>query len=467
LLLIFNPRPPLSGFRHLVSYFCSLPIFRTSALQSFHGTLSDSDGTMDQSTDTSRNRKAVISWAFYDWANSAFATTVMAGFFPIFFKQYWSTGIDVHRSTFILGTANSLAGLAVALLAPILGSIADTGHVRKRFLFFFASMGVLWTAGLGLVEEGRWAFAALLYAIACVGFLGGNIFYDSLLVNVAEKDKMDMVSSLGYSLGYLGGGILFALNVVMVLNPALFGLRSSAQAVRLSFVSVALWWAVFSIPILLFVKEPGTPRARGYGATIREGFRELTRTLREIRKLRDVFLFLLAYWLYIDGVDTIILMAIDYGLSIGLDSTGLIKALLITQFVGFPAAIVFGKIGERLGTKTGIYSGIVVYLAVTVWGYFMNTQLEFYVLAIAIGLVQGGVQSLSRAFYGKLIPKERAGEFFGFYNMLGRFAAVIGPALMGWVSVLTGNPRYPIFAVTALFLGGAALLRCVRDAGRD
>ena len=407
--------------------------------------------------------KTVLSWAFYDWANSAYATTVMAGFFPIFFKQYWSAGADVHTSTFHLGAANSLASIIVALLAPVLGSIADQWGSKKKFLLFFAVMGMVMTGSLGLVAKGEWLAALFLYVFANIGFAGGNVFYDSLIVSIVEKKKMDFVSALGYSLGYLGGGILFGINVLMTLKPDLFGLTSAVEAVRLSFLSVAVWWAVFSIPIFLFVKEPKLHAEQSVAKVITAGLRQLSSTFREIRRLRHIFLFLIGYWCYIDGVDTTVIMAVDYGLSLGFDQTVLIKALLLTQLIGFPAAILFGKIGEKLGTKTGIFIGISVYVMVAFWGFFMKDQSEFYVLAIAVGLVQGGVQSLSRSFFGKLIPEENAGEFFGFYNMLGKFAAVLGPFLMGMTSLLTGNARYSIFAIIFLFVVGAFILALVKE----
>jgi len=407
--------------------------------------------------------KTVISWAFYDWANSAYATTVMAGFFPVFFKQYWSAGTDVHVSTFNLGTANSLASVIVALLAPVLGSIADQWGNKKRFLLFFAVMGMVMTGSLGFVAKGEWLVAIFLYAFANIGFTGGNVFYDSLMVCIVEKKKMDFVSALGYSLGYLGGGILFAINVVMALKPHLFGFPSAVEAIRISFFSVAVWWALFSVPIFLFVREPKVRTAQSVTDAARSGMKQLFSTFREIRKLKHIFLFLVGYWCYIDGVDTTVIMAVDYGLSLGFDQTVLIKALLITQFIGFPAAILFGKIGEKLGTRIGIFIGITVYVAVAIWGYYMNDPAEFYVLAIAVGLVQGGVQSLSRSLYGKMIPSENAGEFFGFYNMLGKFAAVLGPFLMGITSLLTGNARCSIFAIIFLFVTGAFMLAFVKE----
>lgn len=408
-------------------------------------------------------KKTVLAWACYDWANSAYATTVMAGFFPVFFKQYWSAGVDTHTSTFHLGIANSTASIIVALLAPIIGSIADQWGSRKKFLLFFAVMGMVMTGSLGFIARGEWLTAIFIYVLANIGFSGGNVFYDSLLVTIVEKKKMDFVSALGYSLGYLGGGILFGANVFMTIKPHLFGLSSPAEAVRLSFLSVAVWWAIFSIPVFLFVKEPKVKSGQSFARIAANGIRQLLSSFREIRRYRDIFLFLIGYWCYIDGVDTTVIMAVDYGLALGFDQTVLIKALLVTQFIGFPAAILFGKIGEKIGTRAGIFIGISVYIVVALWGFYMDRPQEFYVLAIAVGLVQGGVQSLSRSFYGKLIPRENAAEFFGFYNMLGKFAAVLGPFLMGVTSMVTGETRYSIFAIIFLFIIGAFILSFVSE----
>lgn len=397
------------------------------------------------------------SWALYDWANSAFATTVMAGFFPVFFKQYWSEGVNPTVSTLRLGIANSAASVVMALLAPALGALADRGGSRKRFLLFFTALGVSSTALLPLVDAGLWQAAAALYLLASLGFAGGMIFYDALLVGAAEKKRFDFVSALGYSLGYLGGGVLFALNIAMVTRPDLFGLSGASAAVQASFVTVALWWAVFSVPLFLLLPEPpATAAAPGKGALT-----DLADTLRHLTRHREAFLFLIAYWLYIDGVDTVIRMAVDYGLSIGFPAQSLMTALLITQFVGFPAAILFGKFGERVGPKRGIYAGLLVYVGVVVWGYFMDSAADFYLLAVTVGLVQGGVQALSRSYYARLIPADRSAQFFGFYNMLGKFAAVAGPLLVGWTGVVTGSPRAGILSILVLFAGGAAVLHFV------
>jgi UMF1 family MFS transporter len=409
------------------------------------------------------DKKKTVSWAFYDWANSAFATTVIAGFFPVFFKQYWSPDTDVTLSTFRLGAANSFASLIIVALAPILGAIADRGGAKKKFLLFFAMMGIVMTGSLYFVAKGDWILAVLLYALGIIGFSGGNIFYDSLLISVSNSRKVDFVSAFGFAMGYLGGGILFAVNVAMTLRPEFFGLSGQSEAIRLSFVLVAIWWAVFSIPLFLFVKEPVTrDKSTGWHA-VASGFRQLRMTFVEIRRLRIVFLFLLGYWLYIDGVDTIVRMAVDYGLSLGFDAKKLIVALLITQFVGFPSAIAFGKIGEKFGPKTGILIGICVYIVVTIWAFFMKHEIEFYALAVSIGLVQGGVQSLSRSFFTRIIPINKAAEFFGFSNMLGKFAAVIGPILMGWIGVVLGDPRIGLLSIIVLFVSGAILLSFVNE----
>jgi len=417
------------------------------------------------------DNRAILGWSLYDWANSAFATTIMAGFFPVFFKNFWSLGADPVVSTARLGTANAVASIIVALCAPLLGAIADSGGTRKKFLMLFAATGVVMTAGLFLVAQGGWALAAALYVVACIGFSGANIFYDALLTVVAGKKKMDVVSALGFSLGYLGGGILFAVNVWMTLQPAWFGFADAAQAVRFSFLSVALWWSLFSIPVFLFVKEPVNMSRRGSDHVIKDGYLQLAQTFQEIRRLKMVFLFLAAYWLYIDGVDTIIRMAIDYGLSIGLNRDDLIVALLITQFVGFPCAIAFGYLGRMIGARRAIFIAIAIYLFVTVYAAFMTSKVEFYVMAIVIGLAQGGIQALSRSLYANMIPPQKSAQFFGFYNMLGKFAAVIGPLMISAVGLWVKHAGYGsqiasrvgILSISILFVAGGILLYFVDE----
>lgn len=402
--------------------------------------------------------RPVVAWALYDWANSAFATTVMAGFFPVFFRQYWSAEADVTVTTFRLGFANGVASLVLALAAPLLGSIADRGGARLRFLLTFTTMGVVGTGGLYFVGQGAWPLALMVFMLASLGFSAGIIFYDSMLIDVAPRERYDLVSAYGYSLGYLGGGVLFAINVWMTLEPAFFGFEGKGEAVRTSFLMVAGWWALFAVPIFLFVHETGGRRRPGVLVAVREGLGELWRTFHEIRRYRALALFLVAYWLYIDGVHTIQKMAVDYGLALGFATDALIVALLVVQFVGFPAALAFGWLGERLGTVRGIFIGIAVYVAVTVWAVFLSEVREFYLMAVAIGLVQGGIQSLSRSYFGRLIPRDRPGEFFGFYNMMGKFAAVLGPFLAGGVALVSGSPRLAILSLIVLFVAGALVL---------
>jgi UMF1 family MFS transporter len=401
----------------------------------------------------------VLAWIFYDWANSAFALIIMAGFFPVFFKQYWSADVAVTESTLRLGLANSVASIIVVCLAPLLGALADQAGAKKRFLLFFAIMGIVMTGSLYLVARGDWALALMLYGLGVLGFSGGNIFYDALMVSVTEKKHFDKVSAYGYAFGYLGSALLFTGNVLMTLFPEFFGLADAAQAVKLSFVLVALWWAVFSIPLFLFVEEPKLDKSEK--AWLVAGFRQLIATFGKLRQLRMAFLFLIAYWCYIDGVDTIVRMAVDFGLSIGFDANNLMVALLITQFVGFPAAIVFGEIGNRRGPKQGIMLAIFCYLMILLWAYHIKAVWEFYLLAIAIGLVQGGIQALSRSLYARLIPHQQSAEFFGFYNMLGKFATVLGPLLMGWIGVLTGDSRLSILSIGLLFIIGGVILNFV------
>ena len=403
-------------------------------------------------------RRPVIGWALYDWANSAFATTVMAGFFPVFFKQYWSAGAEASISTFRLGLLNGAGSLVIALSAPLLGAMADRGGTRLRLLALFTLIGAVATAALYGIAEGEWVAAAVVYSIAGIGFWGGIIFNDSLLVDVAEPAEYDLVSAYGYSLGYAGGGLLLLLNAAMVASPTSFGLGGAADAVRASFPMVGAWWILFTIPCLLWVREQKRGRALAAGNAVRAGWREFRATLAEVRKYRALVWFLLAYWLYIDGVNTIIKMAVDYGLSLGFPQQSLIAALLITQFVGFPSALAFGWLGNRIGARNGIFLAIAIYAVATVAAYWMSEVAHFYALAVVIGLVQGGIQSLSRSYYAALVPEGKQGEFFGFYNMMGKFAAVLGPTMVGITAFVTRDTRIGMLSIIVLFVGGAILL---------
>ena len=410
------------------------------------------------------NRRAVWSWALIDWANSAFAIVVMTAFFPILFKDHWcdAPGMTPERSTAYLGYANTAASLLIALLAPLLGSIADQGNGKRWFLLGFTLLGAAATALLPLAGQGDYILAAALFAVAAFGFSGNNLFSDALLTDVATPERYDRVSALGYALGYVGSGALFVACTIAVRDPARFGLAGAVEAVGACFVITALWWVVFTLPALVWVREtPAVPVAGG-GTLLTRGFRQFAATFREIRTQRPVLLFLGGYLLYIDGVNTVIKMAVDFGRALGLDAAGMLLALVVTQFVAFPAAIVFGRIGERLGARRGIMIGVAVYAALCVFATQLETQRGFMAMAVVVGLVQGGVQSLSRSYFARLIPAEKGGEYFGFYNMLGKFAAILGPTLMG-VTALVSGTRYSILSLLLLFGGGLWLLSRVEE----
>jgi UMF1 family MFS transporter len=323
-------------------------------------------------------------------------------------------------------------------------------------------LGIAATGALYFVGQGEWVTAALLFVIASMGFNGGIVFNDSLMLDVARPNEYDRVSAFGYSLGYLGGGLLFLVNVVMFSKPGWFGLRDGAHAVQASFLTVAVWWFLFTMPLMRSVHEHHAGPHMSLGEAARKGFRELASTFAHIRQYRTLWVFLIAYWFYIDGVNTIIKMAVNYGTSLGLDTGALLTALLVTQFVGFPAALLFGWLGDRIGARRGILIGIAVYCAITVYAYFLNSEAEFFALAVAVGLVQGGVQSLSRSLYGSLVPQGKNAEFFGFYNMMGKFAAFLGPLLMAITATLTRDNRLSIVSLIVLFVVGGVLLWRVR-----
>ena len=409
-------------------------------------------------------QRKIWGWALYYWGNHAFTTSIITVFFPIFFKDFWSAGADVTVSTFRLGVANSTASLIVAISAPMLGAIADRGGRAKTFLFASALFGAVMVLGLHFVPKGDWQWAVLFYVLASIGYFWGNVFGDSMLVAVAPPGKLDITSAIGYFAGYLGGGIFLALGVAMTLKPQWFGLSGPAEAVQLLLILAAVWWALFSLPLMFWVPAP--PRAAAHvplTVAAREGMTQFLETFRHIRGYKPVFVFLAAYWVYIDGVNTVIQMAVDYGKSIGFGTSDLILAVLLVQFVGVPAAIVAGKLGERIGPRRAIFIGLAVYTFVSIYATFMKSAWEFYLIAAMVGLVQGGVQLLSRSYFARLVPPERAGEFFGFYNMLGEVAAIIGPLLVGTVSYVTGSPRISILSVIILFAIGAFILRFVNE----
>ncbi len=363
----------------------------------------------------------------------------MAGFFPIFFSQYWSDPSNLSISTFYLGLGNSLASIVVALLAPFLGAIADRGSYKKRFLIFFAFLGIVMTVGLGFVAQGMWPIALLVYIFATIGFSGANTFYDSLLPSVSNEQTVDYVSALGYSLGYLGGGILIVVNFLMLSYPESFGLANSTSAIQWSFISVGIWWALFSIPIMLFVEEERELETKSIADSIREGIAQFKSTFNEIKNLKVVATFLLAYWLYIDGVDTTVRMAANFGINLGFGETAIMGALVLVQFVAFFATLLYIKFSDKVGIKNGIYTAIFAYVFIVLGAFFVTEAWHFYILAVLIGCFQGGIQTLSRSLYSRIIPENKSGEFFGFFNMWGKFAAVFGPLIMGSATVLINN----------------------------
>ncbi|KUJ83468.1 MFS transporter [Microbulbifer flavimaris] len=402
--------------------------------------------------------RRVWGWAFYDWANSAFATVVLAGFFPLLFQDYWSADASAEAANLRLGWANAAASLIIALSAPFLGAIADRSGARKRLLLLFAVGGMLATGLLAEVPQGSWFPAALLFVCGTIGFLGANLLYDALLVHVAPVERWHAVSGLGFGLGYLGGGLLYLGCVAAALKPALFGFADGTEAALAAFAITALWWALFSLPLLLLVPEPPATAAAATTSLWRDSGGQVIDTLRALPRHRHLLLFLIAYWLYIDGVGTVIRMAVAYGRALEFERSHLILALLLVQFIGFPAAIAFGHLGNRIGPQRGIYIGLAIYTLVCIWGFFIRAPWEFFAIAVLIGLVQGGVQALSRSCYARLIPAEQSGQFFGFYNLMGKFAALIGPPLFGLFGTWFGDVRYSMLSLIILFAAGAILL---------
>jgi len=400
----------------------------------------------------------------YDWANSAFSTTIMALYFPIFFKDYYSVGVPATDSTFYLGLSNTVAALLIGLAAPMIGALADVGGYKKRFVVFFAFWGAIFASSLGLVSQGQYLLAAMIYALASLFHALSLGPYDSLIVDVSEGEDVDMVSAWGYSLGYLGGGLLVLLNNAMVMFPEKFGLLNAAEGVKWSFVSVGIWWMIWTAPFIFNVKENKRVRASDkIGEQIKLSYLRLKETVTHILGLKSVLMFLLAFFLYNDGLGTVIKMSVDFGKAINIENKHLIGALTMVQFIGFPMTLVFGKIASRFTPKKAIYGGLVIYSFVVIWAYFMNSVWEFYLMAFFIGAAQGGVQSVSRSLYSRLIPKERSGEFFGFFNLLGKFIGLLGPLMVGITAKVTENPRIGILSILSLFVAGAMVLMKVEQ----
>jgi UMF1 family MFS transporter len=412
----------------------------------------------------SRVDKKVLSWALYDFGNSAFSTTIMAGFFPIFFKMFWSSGSDAVISTARLGTTISVSSLIIAMLSPTLGVVADLKGVKKIFCLGFTVIGALACVRMAFIPMGGWWMAMLAYGAAMMAFNAGTVFYESLLPFVTTGRNLDFASSFGYAMGYLGGGILFLLNVLMHLFPAAFGIPDGTVAIQISFVTVGVWWLLFSIPLAKNVPEPEVEvnKDNAYRLTIRS-LQTLSNTLKDLVAEKNTLLFIVAYWLYIDGVYTVMAMAVDFGMAIGLQSKDLIVALLITQFIGAPCAYYFGTVTHKWGARKPILFCIFIYSITVILATQMSTALHFFLLALVIGMVQGGVQSLSRSLFARMTPPKLSGEYFGLFNLVGRFAAILGPLLVGFGALVTGSPRLGMLGLLTLFVIGGILLWNVRE----
>jgi UMF1 family MFS transporter len=403
-------------------------------------------------------------WAMYDWANSSFATTIITAIFPVYFTAVAAANLAPADATRRLATTTTIALAISAVLAPVLGAVADYAPIKKRLLGFFMMIGALASAALFFVYQGDWLFAAIVFGIGNIGFAASLTFYDSLLPHIASDEEIDRVSTAGYAVGYLGGGLLLALNVAWVIAPHAFGLRDAGQASRLSFLSVALWWPLFSIPLFRRVREPQIVRAGPSQTTtelVRTAFHGLAQTLRDLRRYKHAFLLLLAYVVYSDGINTIIRMATSYGTEIGLRQSALITAILLVQFVGIPFAFLFGLLAGWIGAKTSVFISLAVYTVITVMGYYMKTERDFYMLAIMVAAVQGGSQALSRSLFASMIPRDRSSEFFGFFSIFEKFGAIAGPAFFGVTSAFTGSSRSAILSVVVFFVIGAILMSLV------
>jgi UMF1 family MFS transporter len=410
----------------------------------------------------------------YDWANSAYITVIVAAVFPIWFSKVAARDLPEAVATQRFGWSTAVALAIAAVMGPILGALADVAPIKKRLLAVFMGIGVVGTAALALLEPGDWLTAAVLFGITNIAATSSFVFYDSLLPHIARPDEVDRVSTAGYALGYLGGAILLAVDLVLIQKPELFGL-DGASATRVAFVSVALWWLLFSIPLFRRVREPAIGDARlGGAALIRRSFGGLAATFRELRRYRQALVFLAAFLIYNDGIGTIIRMATIYGTELGLPQGSLILALMITQVVGIPATFVFGAAAGRIGTKPAIYLGLVAYCAVSVLGYFMTSAVHFYALAGLVGLVQGGTQALSRSLFASMIPAEKSSEFFGLFGAFEKFAGILGPAVFAGINAATGSSRGAILSIIVFFVVGGLLLtrvdvaegrRAAREAG--
>lgn len=405
------------------------------------------------------------SWVMYDWASSAYTLIITTAIFPIYFKESaTAAGIAGADSTAYLGYTIAIFTTILALLGPIMGTVADYEGLKKKFFGVFFSIGVIFTLALALVPFENWLMLLVVYTFAALGATGSNVFYDSFIVDVTSDERMAKVSARGYGMGYIGSlfPFIIAMGIIVASQNGLLPLAADTAS-KIAFIITAAWWIVFSIPIFRNVKQvhfvPREPNP------VSQSFKRLFTTFKEIRKYRAVFLFLLAYFFYIDGVGTIIAMSTAYGTDLGLDSTSLLGILFLTQVIAAPFAFLYGFLAGKFGEKNMLYVGIFVYIIVCTYAYFMNSVTDFFILAMLVGTSQGGIQALSRSYFGKLVPKQNSNEFFGFYNIFGRFAAILGPLLVGVTAQVTGNSSMGVFSLIVLFIIGFIILRFVPEPG--
>jgi UMF1 family MFS transporter len=413
------------------------------------------------------SRRELRAWAMYDWANSAFWTTVVVAVFPPFFSEYAAAGLTPIEATTRFSWATTMAAAIVALIGPVLGAIADYRAMKKRLLAMFMLIGVVPTLLMATIDRGDWQYAAVLFIVANIGIAGSLVFYDSLLPHIAEPDEIDRVSTAGYAVGFIGGGFLLLVNLAWILTPATFGIPDTVAAIKLSLASVGVWWLVFSLPLLRHVREPALvleADESGREGAIRTALVRLRETFYELRGYRDAFLMLLAFLLYNDGIQTIIRMSAIYGAEIGIDRNAQIAAFVIVQFVGVPCSFLFGMAAGRVGAKTAIFAGLAVYTGISVLGYFMTATWQFFVLAFMVGTVQGGTQGLSRSLFARMIPKHKSSEYFGFFGVFEKFAGVAGPAVFGASVMAFGSSRMAVLSVIVFFIAGALVLTRVNVA---
>ncbi len=407
------------------------------------------------------HRPELRAWAMYDWANSAFMATVVTAVFPIYFASVAAADLEPVDASARFGVITTIALSIVAVLAPVLGAIADVAAIKKRMLGVFLALGVVATACMFFIGRGDWLLAALLFVLANIGATASFVFYDSLLPHIARTDEMDRVSTSGYALGYLGGGVLLLVNLAWIQRPDLFGLSGAEIASRLSFVSVAVWWLAFSIPLFRTVPEPQKALESDERAgqnQLRAAFIRLGETLRELRGYRQAFLMMMAFLVYNDGIGTIIRMAGVFGTEIGLDQADIITAFVLVQFIGVPFAFLFGQVAGWLGAKRAIFLALAVYTVISILAYGMTTAAEFYTLAVMVGMVQGGSQALSRSLFASMVPKHKSSEFFGFFGVFEKFAGIVGPGVFTMMILVTGSSRGAILSIIAFFVIGGLLL---------